>query len=146
MVAGKSKSAGLGQEAEDPGKSWSRSSSLKAACWRNSPFFGEESVFPWGPSADWMRPPSCYPPANAGDLRDTGLIPGLRRSPQVGNGNPLQYSCLQNPMDRGAWWVTVHGVAKSPTQLKQLSTSACTRVMEGNQLYSKCTDLNLNCI
>ena len=81
-----------------------------------------------------------------GDLRDTGLIPGLRRSPEVGNGNPFQYSCMENPMDRGAWWVTVHGVAKSPTQLKQLSTRACTRVMEGNQLYSKCIDLNLNCI
>ena len=47
------------------------------------------------------------PPANAGD---TGLIPGWGRSPQERNGNPLQYSCLGNPMDRGAWWVTVHGV------------------------------------
>ena len=47
---------------------------------------------------------------NAGDL---GLIPGSGRSPGEGNGNPLQYSCLENPMDRGAWWATVHGVAKS---------------------------------
>ena len=46
------------------------------------------------------------PPANAGDARDMGLIPGLRRSPGVGNGNPLQYSCLENPMDREAWWAT----------------------------------------
>ena len=46
---------------------------------------------------------------NAGDL---GLIPGLGRSPGVGNGNPLQYSCLENPTDRGVWHVTVHGVAK----------------------------------
>ena len=45
------------------------------------------------------------------------LIPGLERSPGVGNGNPLQYSCLENPMDRGAWWATVHGVAKSRTRL-----------------------------
>ena len=49
---------------------------------------------------------------NAGDL---GLIPGLGRSPGEGNGNPLQYSCLENSMDRGAWWATVHGVAKSWT-------------------------------
>ena len=51
---------------------------------------------------------------NAGDI---GLIPGVGRSPGKGNGNPLQYSCLGNPMDRGAWWATVHGVAKSRTQL-----------------------------
>ena len=49
---------------------------------------------------------------NAGDL---GLIPGLGRSPAEGNGNPLQYSCPENPMDGGAWWATVHGVAKSWT-------------------------------
>ena len=51
-------------------------------------------------------------PAYAGDVRDTGSIPGLGRSTRVGNGNPLQYSCLENPMDRGAWQATVHGVAK----------------------------------
>ena len=54
-------------------------------------------------------------PANAGDLGDTGLIPGLGRSPGEGKGNPLPYPCLQNPMDRGAWRATVHGVTKSPT-------------------------------
>ena len=54
-------------------------------------------------------------PANAGDIRDTGLIPESGRSPGVGHGNPLQYSCLENPMDRGAWWATVHRVAKSQT-------------------------------
>ena len=48
-------------------------------------------------------------PANAGDM---GLIPGLGRSPGEGNGNPLQYSCLENSIDRGAWWATVHGVTK----------------------------------
>ena len=57
------------------------------------------------------------PPANAGDVRDAGSMPGLGRSPGGGHGNPLQYSCLENPMDRGAWWATVHGVAKSQTQL-----------------------------
>ena len=49
-------------------------------------------------------------PANAGDR---GSIPGLGRSPGEGNGNPIQYSCLGNPMNRGAWWAIVHGVAKS---------------------------------
>ena len=52
-------------------------------------------------------------PANAGDL---GSIPGSGRSPAEGNGNPLQYSCLENPMDREAWWATVHGVTKSGTR------------------------------
>ena len=57
------------------------------------------------------------PPADAGSARDVGLIPGLGRSPGKGNGNPLQYSCLENSMDRGAWWATVHGDAKSQTRL-----------------------------
>ena len=61
-------------------------------------------------------------PANAGDIRDTGSIPGSRRSPGGGHGNPLQYSCLENPMDRGAWWGTVHEATKSQTLWKQLST------------------------
>ena len=52
------------------------------------------------------------PPANAGN---TGLIPGSERFPVGGNGNPFQYSCLENPMDRGAWWATVLGVTKSWT-------------------------------
>ena len=55
---------------------------------------------------------------NAGDL---GSIPGLGRSPGEGNGNPLHYSCLENPMDGEAWWATVHGVAKSRTRLSGLS-------------------------
>jgi len=54
-------------------------------------------------------------PANAEDKRDVGLIPGLGRSPGGGHGKPLQYSYLEIPMDRGAWWVTVHAVAKSWT-------------------------------
>ena len=52
------------------------------------------------------------PPANVGDTEDAGLIPGLRRSLGERNGNPLQYSCLGNPMDRGAWWAMIHGVTK----------------------------------
>ena len=62
------------------------------------------------------------PPANAGDERDVGSIPESGRSPGEGHGNPLQYFCLENLMDRGAWWVTVHGVTQSRTQLKRLST------------------------
>ena len=54
-------------------------------------------------------------PANAGDTRDTGLIPRLGRSPGGGNGNLLQYSCLKNPIDGGAWLATVHGVTESNT-------------------------------
>ena len=55
------------------------------------------------------------PPANAVDIRDMDLIPGSGRRPGRGNGNPLQYSCLGNPMDRGAWQATVQGVEKSQT-------------------------------
>ena len=56
-------------------------------------------------------------PANTRLIRDTGSIPGLRRSPGEGNGNPVQYSCLANAMNRGAWQAAVHGVVKSQTQL-----------------------------
>ena len=62
-------------------------------------------------------------PDNAGDTGDMGLIPGSGRSPVVGNGNPLQYSCLGNSMDRGALWAIVHGVANNG--MKQ-SSCACT--------------------
>ena len=61
-------------------------------------------------------------PANAGDLIKEGLIPGLGRSPGGGNGTPLQYPCLENPMDRGAWWAIVDGVTKSGAGLQGLST------------------------
>ena len=65
-------------------------------------------------------------PADAGDTRDTGWIPGLERSSGGEKGNPLQYSCLENTMDRGGWWATVPGVAKSWTRLKRLS---CTHMI-----------------
>ena len=68
-------------------------------------------------------------PANAGDnVRGSGSIPGSGRSPGGEDGNPLQYSCLENPMDRGAWQATVHGVVKSQTGLKRLSMHARTQV------------------
>ena len=66
------------------------------------------------------------PPANAGDIWDMGSIPGSGIFSGEGHGNPLQYSCLENPMDRGAWWPTVHRVVKSWTWLKWLSTEPST--------------------
>ena len=63
------------------------------------------------------------PPANGGYVRDTGLIPGLGRSPGGEKGTLLQDSCLENPMDRRAWRVTVHGVTMSQTQLRNLNNS-----------------------
>ena len=62
---------------------------------------------------------------HSGATGDMGLIPGLVRSPGGGPGNPLQYSCLENPTGRGVWWTTVHGISKSQTELKQLSMCAC---------------------
>ena len=63
-------------------------------------------------------------PANAGDAEDTSSIPESGRFLEEGNGNPLLYSCMENPMEREAWLATVHGVAKSQTRLKRLSTPA----------------------
>ena len=67
------------------------------------------------------------PPVNARDTGDLGLILGLGRSPGVGNGNPLQYSCLESSMDGGAWWAIVHGITKSWTRLKPLRLFLWTR-------------------
>ena len=58
-------------------------------------------------------------PASPGDMKQAGVVPGSGRSPGGGHGNPLQYVCLENPMDRGGWWATVHRVAKSQTWLKR---------------------------
>ena len=67
------------------------------------------------------------PLANAGDVRYVGLFPGLGRFPGGGHGNLLQNSCLENPMDRGAWWAAVHRVAKSQTQLSNFTHTHTTR-------------------
>ena len=75
------------------------------------------------------------PCANAGDVRDLGSISGLGRSPGGRHGNPLQYSCLENPMDRGTWQAAVHGVTKSWTQLKQLSVQAHVRTQYTLHIY-----------
>ena len=63
-------------------------------------------------------------PVNAGDIRDSGLIPGSGRCPGGGHSNPLQFSCLENSIDRRAWRAPVHRLAKSQTQMKQLSMHA----------------------
>jgi len=79
------------------------------------------------------------PPANAGDnVRDKGLIPGSGRSPGVKNGNPLQYSCLENPMDGRVWRAAVHRVAKNQTQLKRLRSSLITLLFIPSCLCLNC--------
>ena len=75
-------------------------------------------------SALLHSPSAKWPPADAGDIRDVGSVPVLGRSPREGQGSQVQYSCLENPMGRGAWQGTVHRVTKCQTRLKQLST--CT--------------------
>ena len=92
--------------------------------------------------------PRCFsvkhPPATAGDTGDMGLIPGSGRSPEGGHGNPLQYSCLENPMDRGAWQVIVHGVRRSQTRLKWLSTHAHTQIIKNTKHRCKRQKYNMS--
>ena len=82
---------------------------------------GDIFRFPW-----WLSGKDSV--CNAGVAGDPGSVPGLGRSPGGKHGNPRQYSCLENPMDRGAQQATVHSVAESQTQLKRLSTHACTEI------------------
>ena len=90
--------------------------SSKASILRHSAFFTVQLSHPWGfPGGSEVKASAC----NAGDL---GLIPESGRSPGEGNGNPLQYSCLENPMDGGAWWAIVHGVAKSQRRLSYFTS------------------------
>ena len=98
------------------------------------PYIHHPSIY----SVTWLH--SCYepvrasqsalviknPPANAGDRKDADSIPGLGGSPGVGHGNPLQYSCLENPMDREVWQATGHRVSKSQTRLKRVGMHAHT--------------------
>ena len=72
-------------------------------------------------------------PANAGNTRDAGSVPGLGRSPGEENGYPLQYSWQENPMDRGAWWATIHGVTNSSTQLRNKHLRYAVEII-GNKL------------
>ena len=71
-------------------------------------------------------------PVSAGDTGETSSIPGLGRSPGGGNSNPLQYACLENPMDRGAWWATVHGAAKESDAIEHNRAAAESRVVYPN--------------
>ena len=71
------------------------------------------------------------PPANSGNTRDLGLTPGSGRSSRIGNGNPLQYSCLENSMDRGAWQAIVHGITKSLTQLSTHTPNTYLNLVRG---------------
>ena len=84
--------------------------------------------------------------ASACNAGDRGLIPGSGRSPGEGNVNPLQYSCLENSMDRGAWWATVHGVAKSPTWVTSLSFfSFLSFLRQGAWVQSLVRELDSTC-
>ena len=79
---------------------------IQVTCWTNKASRTHMLGFPSGAVVKKL-------PANVGDARDAGSIPGPGRSLEVGNGNSLQYSCLENSMDRGTWWAIVHGVTKS---------------------------------
>ena len=92
---------------------------LIETCWGFGFFFS-----PPAPGASQVALVVKSLPASARDTRDIGSIPGSGRSPGGGHGNPLQYSCLENPMDRGAWRATAHRVAKSQTRLKHARTHA----------------------
>ena len=76
------------------------------------------------------------PPASTGDVRDSGSVSGWGRSPGGGHGSPLQFSCLETPMDRGAWRATVHGVTKRRTGLKRLSTHTHTLALDRYSINS----------
>ena len=76
-------------------------------------------------------------PAKTGNTRDAGSTPGLGRSPGGGHGNQFQYSCLENPMHRGAWQATVHGVTKRQTRLKQHLVQGCCVVLKGKENQRK---------
>ena len=93
-------------------------------CLDGSPLLGVESLACLEAWASQLALVVKNPPATAGNVRDVGSIPELGRSPGERHGNPLWYSCLENPMDRGAWWAMVYRVTKSQTQLKRLSMHA----------------------
>ena len=77
-------------------------------------------------------------PATAGDVKDFGSIPGLGRPLGEGNGNPLQYSCLENPMERGAWWAIVHGVTKESNMTEWLNSSNSSSVIVFGKMLHIC--------
>ena len=93
-------------------------------CAENSMFFRSNTLTVFLKSIEYqyfLNSGSSEVKASACNAGDLGSIPGSGRSPGEGNGNPLQYSCMENPMDGGAWWATVHGVAKSRTRLNDFT-------------------------
>ena len=80
-------------------------------------------------------------PSNAGDARDAGSISGSGRSPGGGNDNPLQHSCLENPMDSGAWWAIIHGVAKESDTTERLSNNNDDEGMQCLPGFFTCTEV-----
>ena len=84
----------------------------------------------------WGFPGGSEVKVSASNAGDPGLIPGSGRSPREGNGNPLQYSCLEKLMDGGAWWVTIHGVTKSWTRLSDFTHSLTQNVHSGFYIIS----------
>ena len=89
----------------------------------------QRNVLGWDPRKQGLLGDSVVKnlPANAGEARDSGSIPGLGRSPGIGNDNPLQYSSLENSMDRGAWWATVHGFQRLDTIERQQTHTHLSR-------------------
>ena len=85
------------------------------------------------------------PPANAGDTRDMGSIPGLGRAPGEGNGNPLQYSCLENPMDRGAQQAIISRVTKESDTTQRLNSNRCNQLNQVKSSWSKASPLSNIC-
>ena len=106
------------------------SSNIERTLWSTQYVFCQSPV----KRASQVAPVVKNPPSNAGDVRDTGLVPGWERSPGGGHGSPLQYSCLQNPIDREAWWTTVHRVTKIG---HDLSDSAHTTCLKNNKTRYK---------
>ena len=110
-----------------------------------SEMWNQQQLFPlpeWAEDLWFLQPKQCLP-ANAGGIRDVGLIPGSGRSPGEGHGNPLQYSCLENLMDRWAWQAAVHRVAQIWTWLKQLSTHSYLSYTFSGWFYSLQVNKNL---
>ena len=98
-----------------------------------------------GPRSAWSsrQPSTENPPASAADRRDSGSIPGPGRSPEVGNGNPLQFSCLENPTDGGAWQATVSGVSESQTRTQSPGGQEAALLAEASRCHRSlgtCTD------
>ena len=104
--------------------------------------FLEDYIYP---RASQVAPVVKNLPANAGDIRDVGSNPGSGRSPWEGNGNPLQYSCLENPMDRGVWQAIVHRVAKSWTWLKHLNTHRFILIVQRRKMrkFTQCPTIGV---